>query len=158
ESTRLVSPGPRAESHRRRPDWPYRTESYGRVPGGTVRRSKHLDGRNRHDELAAPFTDVLSLGRDLAPQVPGQDQDVVRTCGADLRRIEDGDVRSGRVATLFQRACVHGVVQEVGADAAIIQERVALAGGAVARNRLARALRPNEKLEQVALRLQHARL
>src|SRR6185503_15046745 len=52
-------------------------------------------------------------------------------------------------------AAVDGEVQEVAADAAVVQQRVALARRAVAGHALARGLGPDQEREQLALRLLH---
>ena len=52
----------------------------------------------------------------------------------------DRDVRARQELALLVRAAVDGEVEEVGADAAVVEQRVALARRAVADDRLAGAL------------------
>ena len=56
---------------------------------------------------------------------------------------------------MLVRIAVHGVIQEIRANAAVIQQRVPFAGRAVAGDRLARALGFDQKFQQRALRLLH---
>src|SRR5437773_275941 len=94
-------------------------------------RSDRLQGRDRDDQPAAPLAHVAELCADLLPQVPRQDEDVV---GPGLReplgRV-DRDVRARKELTLLDRAPVNGVLEQVRPDAAVVQQRVALARGAV---------------------------
>ena len=82
---------------------------------------------------------VRELRRDLAGEVPRQDHDHVRPrLGDPLRRV-DRDVRPRRVLALLVRVPVDRVVEEVRADAAVVEQRVALPGRAVADDLLALA-------------------
>ena len=89
--------------------------------------------------------------RDLVAQVPRQDQDVVGPVGGDALRRVDRDVRARQEHALLVRAAVDGVLEQVLADAAVVEQRVALARGAVADDPLALGARRQEEVEQVAL-------
>lgn len=54
-------------------------------------------------------------------------------------------MRTGKKFSMFVRIAVHGVIQEVGPNAAVVQQRVALAWGAIANDRLVSALYVNQK-------------
>src|ERR1700691_4002761 len=58
--------------------------------------SHHLDFRYGDHESAAPFANVRQLRRDLIPQIPGKDQDVIRPGLADSLRWEDRNVSAGQ--------------------------------------------------------------
>ena len=115
--------------------------------------SADLHLRNRHHEPPTPVADIRHLLHDFVLQIPGQDQHVVRPCFLDLFGVEDRNVRSWQELALLVRAAVHGVVEEVGADAAVIEQGVPLARGAVTGDRLPFALGLDEEGQQLALRL-----
>ena len=120
------------------------------VPG---LRTDPVARRDRDDELRAPLRGVGELRADLAREVPGQDHDHVGPrLGDPLGRV-DRDVRPRRVLALLVRVPVDRVVEEVRPDAAVVEQRVALAGRAVADDLLALAPQPDQELEQRALRL-----
>ena len=62
-------------------------------------------------------------------------------------------LRAGRKPSVLIRVAVDGVVEKVGPDAAVVQQRVAFAGRAVPDHGLAVVLAPDEELQQVPLRL-----
>src|SRR5262245_46866480 len=94
--------------------------------------SAHPDLWNGHDTAAAPFTDVRELFDDLVLQIPRQDQHVVRARLLDPLRRKDRDVRAGKKPVVLVRVPVDRVLEEVGADAAVVEQRIALAGRTVA--------------------------
>ena len=104
--------------------------------------------RRPRGEAPAPFADVRVLLGDLLAQVPRQDEHDVRARLAQRLERPDRDVRARQKLALLVRVGVDGVVEEVGAHAAVVQERVALGGGAVARDRLALALEVDQELER----------
>ena len=61
----------------------------------------------------------------------------------------------GREEAVLVRVAVDRVVEQVGADPAVVEQRVALARGAVADDLLALAAEPDQELEQRPLRLLH---
>src|SRR5215471_10927167 len=95
---------------------------------------------DRHDELPPPLPDELVLPDDLVLEVPGQDQQVVGARLPDAVRAADRDARAGQVVALLLGVAVHRVVKEIGADPAVVEERVSLARSAVAGDRLAAPL------------------
>ena len=72
-------------------------------------------------------------------QVPRQDQHDVGLVRADALRRADRDVRARQQVALLVRVEVDGVVEEVRADAAVVEQRVALGRRAVADDPLARS-------------------
>src|SRR5689334_13581476 len=86
---------------------------------------------DREDQAPAPRMDVCQLRADLLAQVPRQDEYVVGLRFRDLPWRVDGDVRAGQEHALLVRRPVHGVGEQVRPDAAVVKQRVALAGGAV---------------------------
>src|SRR5882724_887061 len=113
----------------------------------------HFDLGDGYDELAAPLPDVRHLFHDLVPEIPGQDQDVVRLGLADPVGVEDRHVGARQELALLVRAAIHRVVEEVRPDAAVVQQGVALAGCAVAGDGLALALGSDQEIEELALGL-----
>ena len=81
----------------------------------------------------APLADVAVLRDDLVAQVPGQDQHEVGLRLAQRPRGARSGCASRAGAALLVRVAVDRVVEEVGADAAVVQQRVALGRRAVAR-------------------------
>ena len=69
--------------------------------------------------------------------------------------MKNGNVRAGRVLALFIRIAIDGVIDEIGADAAVVQQRIALARGAVANDFLAAFPGVDEEAEQVTLHPLH---
>src|SRR5947208_13001154 len=87
--------------------------------------------RNRHDELSTSLADMRHLSHDLVFEIPRQDQDVVGPGLGDPIGSKDRNVGSGGELSVLVRVAVDGVVEKVGANAAIVQERVALARCAI---------------------------
>src|SRR5919198_2003709 len=111
---------------------------------------------DRHDELAAPLADVRHLLDDLVRQVPRQDQHVVRASLADALWMVDRHARPRKELALLVRASVHGEVDEVCSDAAVVEKGVAFPRGAVPSDRLPAILRVDKKFQELSLRLFHA--
>src|SRR4030095_14459100 len=71
-----------------------------------------------------------------------------------LRRM-NRDVGAGRVRVLFVRAAIDGVIDKIGANAAVIEQRVALPGRSVSGHRLALAARVDQERQNGTLGLLH---
>ena len=84
---------------------------------------------------ARPTRARRQLRHDLVLQVPGQDQDVVGTCLLERVGMPDRDVRAGQELPLLVRVAVDRELEEVRTDAAVVEQRVPLARGAVAGDR-----------------------
>ena len=67
----------------------------------------------------------------------------------------DGDVHARREAAVLVGIAIDREVQEVGADAAVVEQRVALARGAVSADALALVLGRDEERQQLALGALH---
>ena len=133
----IIGFGIRAEvSPIRRPRPPQKMTTF-MSAAASSRPLQDLRLRNRYDELPAPFPDVRELCGDLPLQVPRQDQDVVRPGLRDALRGIDRDVGAGQEPPVLVRIAVDGVVEEIGPDAAVVQQGVALPGRAVADDLLA---------------------
>jgi hypothetical protein len=92
---------------------------------------------------------------DFLAQVPREDENVVGpSLGQVFRRI-DRNMGAGQEPALLDRAPVDRVGEQVRPDAAVVQERVALARGAVSGHRAALAGRGEQEAEQVALDLEN---
>src|SRR5262245_6502931 len=122
-----------------------------------IRPAKHLGVRNGDDQLSSPCPYVRELRRDFLLQIPWQDEDVVGTGLLDPLRGIDRNVRSGEEPAVLVWVPVDRVVEQVGADAAVVEKRVALSGCAVADYLLSLATKPDQELEQAPLRLGDAR-
>src|SRR5262245_22276070 len=97
--------------------------------------SDRLELGDRKDELSAPGSDVVELFDDLVAQVPRQNEHVIGPrLGQAFGRV-DRDVRARQELALFERTPIDGVLDEVRADAAVVQQSVALAGRAVSGDR-----------------------
>src|SRR4029453_4683663 len=88
---------------------------------------------------------------DLALQVPWKDQDVIRTSSVDFLNRADWYVHSGRIPSVLVWIWVHGEVEKVGSNAAIVKQRVALTRCAVAADSFAVLLGCDEEREQFSL-------
>src|SRR5271157_84906 len=116
--------------------------------------SDDVEIRNRKDQSGSPRSDVGELLTDFVPQVPGQDKDVVRpSLGQTIGRM-NGDMRTRQELPLLEGTAVHRVLEKVLADAAMVEQGVALAGCAVPGHRPTLARRADQESEQVALDLQ----
>ena len=108
---------------------------------------------DRHDPLAAPFANVGRLADDLVDQVPRPDEQIVGTGFADAVGRQDGNVRARQKLPLFVGVAIDNVVEKVCANPAVVEQRVGLAGSAIADDRLGAALRVDEEPEKLALRV-----
>src|SRR5215831_16038390 len=103
------------------------------------------------DQPAAPRPDVVKLSGDFVFEVPGQNENIVGPgFGEALGRI-DRDMGAREELPLLHRAPVNGVREKVRADTAVVEQRVALARGAVPGDGSAVARRGEQKRQQVAL-------
>src|SRR5262249_31607091 len=90
---------------------------------------------------------------DFVLQVPRKNQQVIRTRLPYVFWRVDGDPNAREKLPLFVGTAVDDVIHEVGSNAAVIQERVALGGGAVGGNFFSALLGVNEELQELALGL-----
>src|SRR5690349_11032499 len=81
----------------------------------------HLNLGNRNDEFPAPVADVGKLIDDLVLQIPGQDQDVVRSRLLNSLGREDRDMGSRQKFVVLVWVAINGVVDKVRTNPAVIQ-------------------------------------
>src|SRR5690348_4219165 len=93
-----------------------------------------------HDEPPSPITNVGVLLDHLILEVPGKNQHIVGTRLANLLRRIYGDMSARRKPALLVRTAVHDVIEEIGSDGAVIQQRIALGCSPIGGNGLAVAL------------------
>ena len=116
---------------------------------------EHHHLRNRHYEPGAPLADEGHLLDDFGTQVPRKNQHVIRLRVTDRIRVQDGQAASRQEMILLVRAAIHRKVDHIRANAAEIQQRVALRWSAVGGDSPALPFRPDEELEKAALRASH---
>src|SRR5262245_42816237 len=119
------------------------------------KRSVNLHVWDRYDELPAPFAHVRELPHDFFLQVPGQNENIVRLCLLDTLRREDGNVRTRRIAALLVRTAIDCVIEKIGTNAAVVEQRVPLPWRTVTRDRLAGTPCLDQKCEYRALGFFH---
>src|SRR5260370_1844876 len=107
--------------------------------------------RRARSEAPAPLGDESELLHDLVLQVPRQDHDDVRPLLADLLGGAERDVAARQEVALLVRVQVAGVVDEVRADAAVVEKRVALRRRAVANYAQGLLLEVDQEVEDLAL-------
>src|SRR5437899_42028 len=98
-----------------------------------------------HDESPAPLPDEAHLLDDLRLEVPREDEEEVRLTAPHVIRLADRDVCSREVSPLLVRVEIDGEVDEVGPDAAVVEQRVSLGRRSVADDALPRVLRIDEE-------------
>ena len=114
------------------------------VPGRRRRSrpSQQLHLRDGDDEAGSPVAGVGELRHDLPLEVPRQDQDVVGPLLFERIRMADRDVRPRQEQSLLVRVAIDRELEQVGTNAAVVKQRVALAGSAVASDPLTLAAMP----------------
>src|SRR5581483_3695828 len=106
---------------------------------------------DRHDEACAPAAHVSQLLDDLVFNVPRQDQNEVRFGLVYGLRRQNRDMSTRSELAVLVRVTVDGIVDEIRADTAVVEQRVAFARRSVADNRFARAFGLDEKVQQATL-------
>src|SRR5438270_2482873 len=90
---------------------------------------------DRNHKLATPLADVRKLPNNFLPQIPRQNQNVIRPGRSDHIRMVNRDVSARKKMALLMWADIRGVIEEILADSAIVKERVAFGGSPVADHR-----------------------
>ena len=90
-----------------------------------------------NDELAAPLRDVGKLLGQFRLEVPRQYEHDVGAILADLRRVVNRNARAWSEATVLVRITVDRVLEQIAANTAVVEQRVALAGRSVSDDPLA---------------------
>src|ERR1019366_8706051 len=106
---------------------------------------------NGDDDLTAPIAHVAHLRADFVLQVPRQDEYIVRPRLPYPVGRENRDVRSWGVLALLVRVSIHRVVEQGGADAAIVQQRIAFSRSAITDDALAAVLELDQQRQHLAL-------
>jgi hypothetical protein len=70
----------------------------------------------------------------LILEVPRKNQDIVRLCFTDPRRVEDWNMSAREKFAVFVWIAVYRVVEKIGPDPAVIEKSVPFSGSAVAYN------------------------
>lgn len=83
------------------------------------------------DELSSPFGDVGELFGQLGLEIPGKRENDVGAVLFDLDGVVDRDAGARGEATVLVWIAVDGVLEKIAANAAVVEKRVALAGGSV---------------------------
>src|SRR5262245_46034611 len=96
---------------------------------------------------------MAHLFDDLVLQVPWKDQNVVGPSSVDFFHRTDRYVHSGWIWAVLIGIAVRREFKEVGADTAVVKQRVALAGCAVTANSFPFALGCDEERKQFSLGL-----
>ena len=78
------------------------------------------DFGNRHHEFAAPFPNVGTLLHDFILQIPWKNKKEIRLSLFDPFGRIDGNTRAGSELPLLISAPVHGIIEKVGADPAVV--------------------------------------
>src|SRR5581483_4472042 len=110
---------------------------------------------DRYDELAAPVTDMGHLRHDLLLDVPGQDEDEIRSGAIDFLGRQYRYMRAGKEEPLLVGVPVDGEVEEVRPNAAVVQQRIALTGRAITGDVLPIPLEIDEESEDPPFGLLH---
>src|ERR1700679_1639638 len=83
--------------------------------------------RNRNDKTPAPLANVPQLLHDFVFQIPREDHDIVGLGFANTIGVVDRYVGARQVSGLLVRTAIDGVFDQIFSDAAVMQERGALA-------------------------------
>src|SRR6266478_5326243 len=110
---------------------------------------------NRNDELPAPLANKRVLLDDFVLQIPGKNQQKVRLRLPDAIWRKNRNMRPRQESAVLVRISVHGVIQEIRADRAVIQQSIALPRRSISRDLFPIAFRGNQKLQQLPLRFLH---
>ena len=116
---------------------------------------KHCQLWNRNNHLRTPFACVFQLRGDLFFQIPRHDDDVIGLCMFDLVCREYRNMRTRQVFVMFLGITIHGVVDEVSSNTAIIQKRIRLTRCAIPYDLLAFPLGLNQEFEELTFRFAH---
>src|SRR5574337_1801269 len=110
-------------------------------------------GRNWEHERSSPVADIRKLFYDFLPHIPGQDHDSIRTVASQMLFGNDGYAAAREILALLGGVSVGNVGQQVGLDAGVVEECIALGGCSVAGDPFALTLLLDEEGKQVILDL-----
>ena len=92
-----------------------------------------------------PTRECIAAAPGFHLSVPGKNQYIVGPGLSNFSRRKNWNVRTGKKLSVFVRIAVDGIVQEVGPNAAVVQQRIAFTGSPVADNRCRRSFAPIRK-------------
>ena len=92
------------------------------------------------------------LLHDFVLDVPGKNQKIVWFRLADPLRPVDRHMHPGKETILLVGTAVHGVVQKIGADTAVVEQGVPFCGGAVRNDALSLLTRIDQEAQKRPLR------
>src|ERR1700722_17213905 len=101
--------------------------------GTLVQHPRHW---NRHNKLRTPLARISQLRHNLILKVPRQNQNIIPPAPADLLPWVDRNVWSRQETPMLVRIPIHGELQEVLANTAIIQQRISFPWRAISGNAL----------------------
>src|SRR5690348_8553938 len=82
---------------------------------------------DRYDKPAAPLAHIREVLHDLVTQIPWQDEDIVRTRVANGLWGQNRNMRARGVLALLVGIAVDRKIEEIRADAAIVEQCVSFA-------------------------------
>src|SRR5271170_1166699 len=115
----------------------------------------HFRHGNRNYELATPLANKGILLHDFIFEIPGENQQVIWPGFPDAIRGVDRDVRPWQEFPLLVRAAVDRIVEKIGSNPAIIQQRIPFARSAVARDLFPRTLGLDQEFKEFAFGFSH---
>src|SRR6516162_1632503 len=113
-----------------------------------------LNDRNFWDwyyEPGTPATDIGELAHDLVFEVPRQDQHVIGLGFINPLWRKNRNMGAWQISAMFVWVAINGIVQKIGADTAIVEQRIALTWRPVAGKGFVAALRLDQEAQQFAL-------
>src|SRR6476660_2008752 len=86
-----------------------------------------FDPRNRYHEPTAPLAHKRQLLRDLIAKVPWEDEHEIGSRLSQCVRVTNWNLRPRKILPLLVRAAVDRELDKVASNAAVVEERIALA-------------------------------
>src|SRR5262245_3001657 len=113
----------------RRPKPPQKSTTFMIVPPDE---SKDLECGQWYHQAPTPLANIVELLRNLVLEVPRKNQHVIRLFRSEPLDRMDRDVRTRKILPVLERVAIDRERHEVGSDARMVEQSVALARGAVA--------------------------
>src|ERR1700733_2940655 len=111
---------------------------------------------DRNDKPPRPVLKLIDLRHDFVPQVPRQNEDVVRPSLLYFLGSQDRDSCSRQKMTLFVHVAVDRIFNEVPPDSTIVQQGVAFCRSTIGRNRFSAFHEPDQQTKQRSLHMADA--
>ena len=90
--------------------------------------------RNRSDKPDPIGAQVRQLAQDLVAQIPGQDENIIWAVVIERFNRAHRNMAARQERVLFGRIAIHSIGDQVAANAAIIEQRIAFRSRAIGRN------------------------